>query len=144
MLAFLWQQEPQTLDQWFHSLEHFDPTWDLAEIETQFTIPSGKRPDILTVPRKESLTLVESLSSGPDSAKRKSRTISTSSGGAQSGDGVRFLLTQKPEVAPAEFWVWLWRQNLGVALISARWQAMAECIWAIPARRRLSGTSSSC
>lgn len=63
MLAFLWQQDQEALARWLESLDLRTDGSDI-EVETQFTIPSGKRPDIL-IRAKGSLTLVESkLSSG--------------------------------------------------------------------------------
>ncbi len=58
MLAFLWQEQPELVETWLGSL---GLKWEpgLWEIETQFVLPSGKRPDIaITTPAGK--TLVES------------------------------------------------------------------------------------
>jgi hypothetical protein len=58
MLAFLWQQDPDALACWLDSLGLATEASEL-DVETQFSIPSGKRPDIL-IRANGSLTLVES------------------------------------------------------------------------------------
>jgi len=91
------------------------------EVETQFTIPTGKRPDIV-IRSGESVTLVESkLRSGfgdtqiPDYLKFV---------GTQSGRRALILLTQRPEVVPPE--LLQEARRLGVALVPTRWQTMAD------------------
>lgn len=122
MLAFLWQEEPQALDRWLDSLE-ISTHLGIAEIETQFTIPSGKRPDII-IRSDGSTTLVESkLGSGFGETQIPDYLDFL---GAQMGMRALVLLTQKPEVVPDQF-LDLATES-GVVLISARWQTMAECI----------------
>ena len=58
MLAFLWQEDRQALGRWLDSLG-LPADVSTAEIETQFTIPSGKRPDIL-IRSNDAVPLVES------------------------------------------------------------------------------------
>jgi len=122
MLAFLWQQDPKALHRWLDSLDL--PT-DLgtAEIETQFTIPSGKRPDIV-VRSNESITLVESkLRSGFGETQIVDylEYLDTAV-----GRRALILLTQRPEVVPSEFMTSA--GTSGIALIPTRWQTMADCI----------------
>jgi hypothetical protein len=120
MLAFLWQEDSQALDRWLDSIGL--PT-DLgtAEIETQFTIPSGKRPDIL-VRSDRSLTLVESkLASGFGGTQIRDYLDFL---GVQIGRRALILLTQRPEVVAAEYASAA--NDSGVALITTRWQEMAE------------------
>jgi hypothetical protein len=63
MLAFLWQEERRTLERWLESLG-LPTEVGTAEVETQFRLPSGKRPDIV-IRSTEGTTLVESkLGSG--------------------------------------------------------------------------------
>src|SRR6266480_5567114 len=63
MLAFLWQERPATLEAWLASLG-LRLDIERAEVETQFVIPSGKRPDI-SISEPDSRTLIESkLGSG--------------------------------------------------------------------------------
>ena len=120
MLAFLWQEELQALDRWLDSLG-LPTDVDSAEIETQFTIPSGKRPDVL-IRSNDSTTLVESkLGSGfgetqvPDYLEFLR---------AEVGRRALILLTQRPEVVPTEY-ARLAKES-GIALIPTRWQEMAE------------------
>jgi hypothetical protein len=122
MLAFLWQEEPRALDLWLDSLD-LSTEMGTAEVETQFTIPSGKRPDIL-IRSDGSTTLVESkLGSGFGETQIPDYLDFLH---AQTGRRALVLLTEKPEVVPDEFLDSA--TESGVALISARWQTMAECI----------------
>jgi hypothetical protein len=61
MLAFLWQEDRGALARWMDSLGLGTDVSEV-EVETQFVIPSGKRPDIL-IRANGSLTLVESTGS---------------------------------------------------------------------------------
>jgi len=122
MLAFLWQEEPDALNRWFDSLG-FPTDVSTAEIETQFTIPSGKRPDIM-VRSSDAVTLVESkLRSGFGETQ-----IDDYLEFLADGDGTRalVLLTQRPEVVPDNY------RNAAkdsdVELIPTRWHDMADCL----------------
>lgn len=122
MLAFLWQEDRQALDRWLDSLG-LPTDVEIAEIETQFTIPSGKRPDIL-IRSDDSVTLVESkLSSGfgetqiPDYLEFLA---------AQDGRRALVLLTQRPEVVPGEYGAAA--DDSRVVLIPTRWHEMADCL----------------
>jgi hypothetical protein len=137
MLAFLWQEELQALDLWLDLLG-LQTDIGTAEVETQFAISSGKRPDIL-IRSDYCVTLVESkLGSGFGETQIPDYLDFL---GAQGGRRALVLLTQRPEVVPPEFLDMATKS--GVALIPTRWQTMAECI-GDPARRRLPETSSSC
>ena len=94
MLAFLWQEDPEALNRWLDSLG-LPTDGGIAELETQFTIPSGKRPDIM-VRSNDATTLVESkLRSGFGETQ-----IADYLGFLAEQDGSRalVLLTQRPEV----------------------------------------------
>lgn len=133
MLAFLWQEDRPTLVSWLGSLGlPVDVGGDL-QVETQFTIPTGKRPDIV-IRSEESVTLVESkLRSGfgdtqiPDYLEFL---------GAQAGRRALILLTQRPEVVPSEFLDAA--KRFGVVLVPTRWQTMADCM-AEPGEESLAG-----
>ena len=132
MLAFLWQEAPETLERW---LEAIDLATDVtrAEVETQFTIPSGKRPDI-AIFAPESATLVESK-------------LGSGFGDTQIPDYIDFLvtcsgrkalvlLTQIPESVPHEYQEQA--KALGVRLLSQRWHDMSRHIGE-PGRESLPG-----
>jgi hypothetical protein len=63
MLAFLWQEEPVTLDRWLTTL---DLTTEVAsaEVETQFVLDSGKRPDISIRTRNDWILVESKLGAG--------------------------------------------------------------------------------
>lgn len=122
MLAFLWQEEPQAFHRWLDSID-LSTDFGTAEIETQFTIPSGKRPDIV-IRSNESITLVESkLRSGfgetqiPDYLEYLDTEV---------GQRALIMLTQRPEVVPSAFVDSA--KDSGIALIPTRWQTMADRI----------------
>ena len=120
MLAFLWQQELHTLDAWLDSLG-LPTNVGTGEVGTQCTIPSGKRPDI-AIRSDDGTTLVESkLGSG--FGETQIRDYLAFLGGC-AGRRALVLLTEMPEAPPlAE----LERaEELGVTLLSARWQDMSE------------------
>lgn len=122
MLAFLWQEDRQALDRWLDSLG-LPSNASISEIETQFTIPSGKRPDII-IRSNDSVALVESK-------------LRSGFGETQLSDYLEFLaeqdvkralvlLTQRPEVVPDEY-----RHaadDSGIVLIPTRWHDMADCL----------------
>jgi hypothetical protein len=122
MLAFLWQEDRGALDHWFESLG-LRTDVGTAEVETQFTIPSGKRPDIL-IRSTDAVTLVESkLTSGFGGTQIRDYLEFLAE---QKGRRALVLLTQRPEVVPAEY------ENAatdsGVTLIATRWHEMADCL----------------
>jgi hypothetical protein len=120
MLAFLWQEDTQALDRWLDSLG-LPTNVSAAEIGTQFTIPSGKRPDI-TIRSSDAVTLVESkLSSGFGETQIADYVEFLA---AQEGRRALVLLTQRPEVVPGEYGEVA--KDAGVVLIPTRWQEMAE------------------
>jgi hypothetical protein len=122
MLAFLWQQDRDALARWLSSLG-LDIDGADIDIETQFTISSGKRPDII-IRSPDAVTLVESK-------------LRSGFGETQIADYLSFLadepgrrslvlLTQRPEVVPAEYEREARRED--VALVATRWQKMAESL----------------
>ena len=121
MLAYLWQEHSMALDDWLTSLGA-----DAApgiEVETQFTLPSGKRPDIkITWPGWT--VLVESkLQSGFGDTQ-----ISDYLDYLAGVDGRRMLvlLTERPETVPDDLKV---RADASrVELVSRRWHDMATHI----------------
>lgn len=124
MLAFLWQEDRQALDRWLDSLG-LPTDVDVAEIETQFTIPSGKRPDII-IRVDDSAILVESKLSAGFGETQVSDYLEFLADDAQLDKRTLILLTQRPEVVPVEF------ENAaresGVVLIPTRWHDMADCL----------------
>jgi hypothetical protein len=120
MLAFLWQERPETLYSWLDSLG-LPVAGERAEIETQFVLPSGKRPDI-AISSGEGRTLVESkLGSGFGDTQIQDyldylRTVE--------GRRALVLLTQRPETVPPELRARA--DDQGVTLLARRWQDMAE------------------
>ncbi len=122
MLAFLWQEEPETLFRWLDSLGH-KAELSGVEIETQFVLPSGKRPDIL-IRAGESLILVESkLSAGFGETQVRDYLDFLAE---QEGTRTLVLLTQRPEVVPTEHEQEAVR--VGVTLIATRWQELAASL----------------
>ena len=120
MLAFLWQEDRGALARWLDSLGLGTDVSEV-EVETQFVIPSGKRPDIL-IRANGSLTLVESkLSAG--FGETQIHDYLDFLGGEQ-GSRALILLTQRPEVVPIESRTG--RSESGVSLIPTRWQDLAE------------------
>jgi len=132
MLAFLWQEEPETLERWLEAIGlPSNLAW--AEISTQFTIPSGKRPDI-AISTPGSCILVESkLGAGfhntqiPDYLEYL---------GLQEGGRALVLLTQRPEHVPQDHAALA--ADLGISLVARRWQDMARYI-AEPGEESLGG-----
>lgn len=122
MLAFLWQEDHKALARWLASLGLGGDGSDL-EVETQFTIPSGKRPDIL-IRANGSLTLVESkLSSGFGETQISDYLDFL---GAERGNRALVLLTQRPEIVPVEYAEAA--REKGVSLIPTRWHDVADCL----------------
>lgn len=99
MLAFLWQEDREALRRWLGALGLAADATDV-EVETQFAIPSGKRPDIL-IRADGALTLVESkLRAGFGETQIRDYLEFL---GEQSGSRALVLLTQRPEVIPVEY-----------------------------------------
>lgn len=123
MLAFLWQEEPDTLDRWLGALGL--PT-DIthADVETQFVLANGKRPDI-SIRTKTSWTLVESkLGSGFGGSQVADYLDAL--GNATERRRALVLLTQRPESAPPDLGELASEAN--VRLISQRWHDMAPAL----------------
>lgn len=120
MLAFLWQERPDALDSWLRSIG-LASVVVTGTVTTQFTLPSGKRPDIRVV-TAEGTTLVESkLGSG---FGRDQVDSYLSYLGEQGGRRALVLLTQRHEsVDPRDDAT---AQRLGVRLILRRWQEVAD------------------
>jgi hypothetical protein len=122
MLAFLWQEEPSALSRWLQSLGLAQDVGG-ADIETQFTIPGGKRPDII-IRSNGAVTLVESkLRSGFGETQILDYVSFLA---AEKGRRSLVLLTQRPEVVPVEYEDEA--ASSAVALIPTRWQDMADCL----------------
>jgi hypothetical protein len=121
MLAFLWQELPGARDAWLSSLGlvHEEP----VDVETQFSLPSGRRPD-LAIRSSEALTLVESkLGAGfhDSQVAEYLRYL-----GGETGRRALVLMTKRPEEIRVQD-----RQlasELGVGLRAERWQDMANAI----------------
>lgn len=122
MLAFLWQEVPEKLVAWLASLGLLGES-GAVEVETQFVLPSGKRPDIAIMAPGRCILVESKLGSG--------------FGGTQIPDyldylggleGLRalVLLTERPESVPPDLQAR--SQALNVVLISNRWHDMAEHI----------------
>ena len=137
MLAFLWQERPEILSEWLASLR-LPLAVEQFEVETQFTIPSGKRPDIL-IRSNDSTTLVESKLGSRFGETQVLDYLEFL--GAEVGSRALILLTQRPEIVPAEYA--RVAKNSGIALIPTRWQEMAERL-GDPGEETLAGDSSSC
>ena len=119
MLAFLWQEEPKTLSAWLDALG-LSTDIHRAGVDTQLTIPSGKRPDI-AIRSEGSCTLVESkLGSGfgPTQVSDYIDYLET-----QDGRRALVLLTQKAESVSERDARRARKKN--VTLLSRRWQDMA-------------------
>jgi hypothetical protein len=122
MLAFLWQEESQALDRWLSALGL--PTGvSSAEIETQFIIPGGKRPDIL-IRSDDAVTLVESKLRSGFGETQISDYLAFLAGVV--GRRTLVLLTQRPEVVPDVYQDEA--NDAGVVLLPTRWHEMADCL----------------
>lgn len=122
MLAFLWQESPRAFETW---LMEMDLPADVTAIgvETQFVLPSGKRPDI-AIRSEHGTTLVESkLGAGFGDTQIPDYLHYL---GECSGCRSLLLLTQKPEIPPVEYLILA--RELEVDLKSKRWQDMADCL----------------
>ena len=126
MLVFLWQEDREALARWLDSLGLGTDLAD-AEVETQFVIPSGKRPDIL-IRSNGALTLVESKLSAGFGATQIRDYLDFLAG--QEGRRALVLLTQRPEVVPPDFEDAA--GGAGVALIPTRWHDLADSLVAGP------------
>lgn len=123
MLAFLWQENPGTLDRWLQAIGLPTDT-EQATVETQFVLPNGKRPDI-SVRTATAWTLVESkLGAGFGSTQIADYLAALSQ--AKEPRRALVLLTQKPEPIPTDL-SHAASEN-GVGLISQRWHDMAEAL----------------
>lgn len=132
MLAFLWQELPETLDRWLDAIGlPVDVT--RAAVVTQFVIPTGKRPDIAII-ADEGRTLVESK-------------LGSGFGGTQVSDYLDYLeplggrralvlLTQRREDPPGD--VVERAKAAGVRLIAQRWHDMSDHL-AEPGEESLAG-----
>ena len=121
MLAFLWQECPAARDRWLSSLGlvHEEP----VEVETQFSLPSRKRPD-LAIRSRDALTLVESkLRAGfHDSQVAEYLRFL----GGETGRRSLVILTKRPEglrEKDREL-----ASELGIGLVAVRWHDMAKTI----------------
>ena len=122
MLAFLWQERPETLASWLDSLG-LSADVEHAEVETQFVIPSGKRPDI-AISAPGARTLVESkLGSGFGETQIRDYLDYLA---AVDAHRALVLLTQRPEVIPGELLATA--SGHGVTLLARRWHDMAASI----------------
>jgi hypothetical protein len=121
MLVFLWQEAPDLLERWLEALGiHVREPY---EIETQFVIPSKKRPDI-AIRHPDGCVLVESkLGAGFHDTQVNDYLEYL---GTQPGTRALILLTQRPEV-PRQTDIERARA-FGVQLISQRWHDMATHI----------------
>ena len=122
MLSFLWQEAPEALHGWLAHLGLPHETEPL-DVDTQFTIPSGKRPDIC-IRSAEGCTLIESkLGSGFGSTQVADYLDYL---GGLKGRSALVLLTERPEVVPAE----LRDQAIScdIRLIASRWHDLADAI----------------
>jgi hypothetical protein len=120
MLAFLWQEEPETLENWLNALA-IPTSVAAADIETQSTLPGGKRPDI-AIRENGACILVESK-------------LKSGFGTSQIGDYLDYLealggrrslilLTERPESIPDSY---LSRADAaGIHLVSQRWHDMCN------------------
>jgi hypothetical protein len=123
MLAFLWQEEPATLERWLSTLGLATEV-ARAEIETQFVLTSGKRPDV-SIRIKNAWILVESkLGSGFGGTQVADYVHALSQ--AKERRRALILLTQKPESVPTEL-ADLASQS-GVRLVAQRWHDMASAL----------------
>ena len=137
MLAFLWQERPEILSEWLASLR-LPLAVEQFEVETQFTIPSGKRPDIL-IRSNDSTTLVESKLGSRFGETQVLDYLEFL--GAEVGSRALILLTQRPEIVPAEYArVGKTRASRSSRRAGRKWPSAS----ATPAKRRSRGTSSSC
>jgi hypothetical protein len=119
MLAFLWQEQPDLAETWLGSL---GLTWEpgLWEIETQFVLPSGKRPDI-AITTSAGRTLIESKLGSGFGGTQISDYLDYLH--AVEGQRALILLTQRPESIPTDLEIQA--RESGVTLISTRWHEMA-------------------
>ena len=119
MLAFVWQEHPDLLDAW---LEHLGFALDgSVDVDTQFILPSGKRPDI-SIRTREIQILVESKL-GAGLTDTQVRDYLTYLGGLTC-QRVLVLLTQKPVSVKPQ---WLeWATDAEATIIARRWQEMAQ------------------
>lgn len=120
MLAFLWQEAPETLERWLYAI---GLATDLGRVmvETQFTIPSGKRPDI-AIFSPGACSLVESkLGSGFSDTQVGDYLEYLST---VPGRKALVLLTQLPESIPPHYVDQA--KELGVRLVSQRWHDMSQ------------------
>lgn len=120
MLAFLWQEAPELLGRWLDAIG-LPVDIGRAAVETQFTIPNGKRPDI-AIFSPGSSTLVESkLGSGFGGTQVKDYIEYL--GGCE-GRRALILLTERPEPVPTDEQR---RANeAGVVIRSQRWHDMSD------------------
>jgi hypothetical protein len=125
MLAALWQFEPELPSLWLASLGldvHEVGSWD---VETQFTIPSGTRPDVALWSEQRVFVLVESKL---DAGLTEAQAAAYSRFLADRQEALRalVLVTKRFEPWPAA------AQSLaasgGVQLVAVRWQEMAELL----------------
>lgn len=132
MLAFLWQEVPETLDGWLSALA-LPTDVGAAEVETQFTIPSGKRPDI-AIFENGSSTLVESKLGSGFGDTQIADYLDYLEG--REGRRALVLLTERPEPVPHDYE--RRAADAGIRLISQRWHDMSGHL-AEPGEESLAG-----
>jgi hypothetical protein len=125
MLAALWQFEPEFPSLWLASLG-LDVNdvggWDF---ETQFTIPSGARPDIALWSEQRIFVLIKSKL---DAGLTEAQAVGYTQFLAERQEALRslILVTKRyepwPEVAESL------AASAGIRLVAARWQEMAELV----------------
>jgi hypothetical protein len=123
MLAFLWQEEPETLDRWLTTLG-LPTDVSRADVETQFVLANGKRPDV-SVRTKTDWTLVESKLGSGFGGTQVSDYLDAL-GNAKERRRALILLTQKPEAVPPDLSEHA--SDAKVQLISQRWHDMAPAL----------------
>jgi hypothetical protein len=128
LLAYLWQEQPDLVGVWLGMLDlrfGLPAPWS---VDTQGTIPSGRRPDMWVEKPGEALVLVESKL-GSSEGLCQLRDYATYLAGRASDTPLRMLvfLTQYPqgdfsrETRKAA-------EPAGVALVHTRWQSMTAAL----------------
>jgi hypothetical protein len=132
MLAYLWQERPELLPEWFR---HLGISVDGAalDVTTQFVLPSKRRPDILISSTDLNVLVESKLGAGFGESQ-----IDDYLGYLEDldGRGALVLLTQRPESPPVA--LRLRADKAGVTLIATRWQDMTASI-AEPGEESLAG-----
>jgi hypothetical protein len=123
MLAFLWQESPELIPLWLSGIAPALGGFSDWSVETQFVLPSKRRPDIRLRVAVEAVVLVESKL-GADAGEGQLEDYAAYLLGEAEPTRALIFLTQKPQQAELPVSVLV----DGVPVYHVRWQTMRDAL----------------